>query len=140
VAIQLTIVTPEGEAYGGPVDSVVLPGSEGDFGVLEGHERMLVALRVGALEILGGEGSRSGWAAISSGFVDINAEEVVVLVDHCRHAEDIELAQAESDLARAQEEIKDLSGSPEDEVRRAELEEIEALAEAQIEAGGHASG
>lgn len=139
MAIQLTIVTPEGEAHGGPVDSVVLPGTEGDFGVLEGHERMIVALRIGALEILGGEGGGSSWAAISRGFADINAEEVVVLVDHCRHAEDIEVAQAESDLASAEGQIKDLSGSPEDEVRRSELEEVVALAQAQIEAGARAS-
>ena len=36
MALQLTIVTPEGEAFSDSVDTVVLPGSEGDFGVLEG--------------------------------------------------------------------------------------------------------
>ena len=41
MALELSIVTPEGQAYDGAVESVVLPGSEGDFGILEGHERLL---------------------------------------------------------------------------------------------------
>ena len=137
MAIQLTIVTPQGEAYGGPADSVVLPGTEGDFGVLEGHERMLVALRVGALEVIGGEGS--GWAAISRGFADINGEEVVVLVDHCRKAEEIDVAEAESERVSAEAELKDLGGRPEDEAKREEIEEVLALANAQIEVGARAA-
>ncbi len=139
MAIQLTIVTPQGEAYGGPADSVVLPGTEGDFGVLEGHERMLVALRVGTLEVLGGEGEGSGWAAISRGFADINGEEVVVLVDHCRKAEEIDVAEAESERVRAEAELKDLGGRPEDEAKREEIEEELALANAQIEVGARAA-
>ena len=45
MALELTIVTPEGQSYDGTVDSVVLTGSEGEFGVLEGHERLLSALK-----------------------------------------------------------------------------------------------
>ena len=48
---DLTIVTPEGEAYRGSVERVVLPGSEGEFGVLANHERFLSPLRVGPVEI-----------------------------------------------------------------------------------------
>ncbi len=139
MAIELTIVTPQGEAYGGSADSVVLPGTEGDFGVLEGHERMLVALRAGALEILGGEGAGSGWAAISRGFADINAEEVVVLVDHCAKAEDIDAAAAESEREDTEVKLKDLGGSPDDEAERAELEDVLALAKAQIEVSTRAT-
>jgi F-type H+-transporting ATPase subunit epsilon len=49
--LDLTIVTPSGRAYRGDVDSVVLPGSEGDFGVLPGHERFLSAPRTGEVQI-----------------------------------------------------------------------------------------
>ncbi len=37
--MELTIVTPEGEVFSETVDRVVFPGTEGEFGVLEGHER-----------------------------------------------------------------------------------------------------
>ena len=85
MALQLTVVTPEGQAYEGEVEQVVLPGSEGDFGVLEQHERYLAALRPGVLEIHA-PGSGAGgkeWAAVSDGFADVSAEAVTVLVSRC---------------------------------------------------------
>jgi F0F1-type ATP synthase epsilon subunit len=48
VSLELVIVTPTGEVYHGPVATVVLPGTEGDFGVLPGHERFLAPLRIGS--------------------------------------------------------------------------------------------
>ena len=80
--LELTIVTPLGEAFHGPVEAVVLPGSEGDFGVLPRHERMLTSLRVGELEIRTGSGTKR--ASISEGFADVSGEQVVVMVASCQ--------------------------------------------------------
>jgi F-type H+-transporting ATPase subunit epsilon len=85
MSLSLTIVTPEGEAFSGPVESVVLPGSEGDFGVLPRHERLLASLREGQIEIRTAGGARS--AKISEGFADVSAEEVVVMVTSCSFAD-----------------------------------------------------
>jgi F-type H+-transporting ATPase subunit epsilon len=82
VSLELTIVTPVGEAFSGPVESVVLPGSEGDFGVLPRHERLMTALRAGDVEIRTGSGTRR--ATISEGFADVSGEEVVVMVTSCQ--------------------------------------------------------
>jgi F-type H+-transporting ATPase subunit epsilon len=82
VSLALTIVTPAGEAFSGPVDAVVLPGSEGDFGVLPRHERLMTALRAGEVEIRTGSGTRR--ASISEGFADVSGEEVVVMVTSCQ--------------------------------------------------------
>ena len=60
--LDLTIVTPSGTAYRGNVDGVVLPGSEGDFGVLPEHERLLSALRTGEVQIQ--KGGQTIYAAI----------------------------------------------------------------------------
>jgi F-type H+-transporting ATPase subunit epsilon len=80
--LELTIVTPLGEAFHGPVDAVVLPGSEGDFGVLPRHERLMTSLRVGELEIRTGSGTKR--ASISEGFADVSGEQVVVMVASCQ--------------------------------------------------------
>ena len=80
--LELTIVTPLGEAFHGPVEAVVLPGSEGDFGVLPRHERLMTPLRVGELEIRTGSGTRR--ASISDGFADVSGTEVVVMVSSCQ--------------------------------------------------------
>jgi F-type H+-transporting ATPase subunit epsilon len=82
VSLALTIVTPVGEAFQGPVESVVLPGSEGDFGVLPRHERLMTALRPGEIEIRTSAGTRR--ASISEGFADVSGEEVVVMVTSCK--------------------------------------------------------
>ncbi len=79
--LDLTIVTPSGPAYRGDVDSVVLPGSEGDFGVLPGHERFLCPLRPGEVQIKAG--GQTIYANASEGFADVSAEQVTVLVDSC---------------------------------------------------------
>ena len=82
MSLELTIVTPLGEAYHGPVEAVVLPGSEGDFGVLPRHERLMTPLRVGAIEIRTSSGTQR--ASISEGFADVSGAEVVVMVTSCQ--------------------------------------------------------
>lgn len=121
MALQLTVVTPEGQAYDEPVEHVVLPGSEGDFGVLEQHERFLTALRPGAVEILGGSGS-SEWAAVSDGFADVGGEQVTVLVSRCDLATDLDASAVADEIRELETQLNQLSGSDEDAPARAELE------------------
>lgn len=101
--MQLTIVTPEGEAFSQPVDRVVFPGSEGEFGVLDGHERFLTPLDIGAIEIR--SGGRTHYAATSGGFADVGGEHVVALVDTCELAEEIDLPRAEAARDRARDAL-----------------------------------
>jgi F-type H+-transporting ATPase subunit epsilon len=109
MALQLTVVTPEGQAFDAEVEQVVLPGTEGDFGVLAEHERFLTALRPGVVEIRLAGGAQ--WAAVSDGFADVSSESVTVLVSRCDLAEDLdatelagEVSELESALAAADEE------------------------------------
>jgi F-type H+-transporting ATPase subunit epsilon len=106
---ELDIVTPEGEVFSEPVDRVVLPGSEGEFGVLAGHERFLTPLKVGAVEIL--QAGRTRYAAISGGFADVGGDRVVAMVDACELAEEIDVARAEAARDRARKELDKLSPS-----------------------------
>ncbi len=99
--LDLTIVTPAGSAYRGEVDAVVLPGSEGDFGVLPEHERFLCPLRVGELQIQ--HGGHTTYAAVSEGFADVSGSEVAVLVESCELADEIDAAQAQLAVQRAEE-------------------------------------
>ncbi len=103
--IELTIVTPEGQAFHGDVESVVLPGSEGDFGVLADHERFLCPLRAGEVEIKADGGSR--YAAVGGGFADVNGREAAVLVESCELAGDIDVARAEAARDAAQKGLDD---------------------------------
>jgi F-type H+-transporting ATPase subunit epsilon len=104
---MLTIVTPQGERYRDTVETVVLPGSEGDFGVLPEHERYLTPLRVGEVEIRAGGDTL--FAAIGGGFAEVQAESVTVLVESCELAHDIDTARAELAVARAEQGLASLT-------------------------------
>ncbi len=106
MSIELAIVTPQGETYRGTVEAVVLPGSEGMFGVLPSHERFLTPLRVGAVEIQ--TGSETLYAAVADGFADVTGDEVSVLVEACELADQIDTPRAEAARARAEARLDEL--------------------------------
>jgi len=110
---ELTIVTPEGQAYQGSVERVVLPGSEGEFGVLTHHERFLAPLRVGAVEILTTAGPV--YAAIADGFAEVDGERVTVLVDSCELEHEIDAARADAAVAAAQQFLDKAAGDDDPE-------------------------
>ena len=127
---ELSIVTPQGESYQGSVESVVLPGSEGDFGGLPAHERFLTPLRIGAVEIR--TGAETLYAAIADGFAEVGEGRVVVLVEGCELAHEIDVARAELDRDRAREGLAELDRD-EDAERFAQYEAALAHAHARLE-------
>ena len=82
--LALSIVTPERPVVETEVDSVVLPGSEGEFGVLPGHEALLAPLREGAVTYQ--EAGRAVRVAITGGFAEVTQSRVTVLADAARPA------------------------------------------------------
>lgn len=109
--IDLNVVTPEGEAYDGPVETVVLPGVEGDFGVLEGHEEFLSGLRVGEMTVRTAQGEELH-AAVSKGFAEVHADRVVVMVGSCEFAHEIDLERAQVMRDRALKQLEELRATP----------------------------
>ena len=122
MGLELTIVTPEGQTFSGEVEQAVLPGAEGDFGVLELHERFLAPLRHGAIEIRSGDSTQ--FAAVSDGIADVSAQQVVVMADYCALAGDIDTAMVEQERAEAEAALEALGLTDDATARRAELEEM----------------
>jgi F-type H+-transporting ATPase subunit epsilon len=77
--IKLSIVTPNGEIFSSDVDTVTLPGKEGEFGVLAGHASLVSPLNVGVIEIE--QNGKKEAVAINWGYATVNESEVNVLVD-----------------------------------------------------------
>lgn len=121
--VALSIVTPEGIRFEESVDGIVLPGSEGRFGVLPGHVRFLAPLVIGeaAIQTKG----KTLYAALSDGFAEVTQEHVVVMVETCEFAEDI-------DLARAQRAKADAEAALASAVQRAHENELFAREEAAL--------
>jgi F-type H+-transporting ATPase subunit epsilon len=129
---HLTVVTPEGEAFDKDVDSVVLPGSEGEFGVLAGHEPFMTALHVGAMQIRHGEVTLH--AAVGRGFAEVHADKVNVLVGSCEFAHEVDRSRAEIARDRALAQLHEMRASVEGEAAYQALQEQYARAVARVAA------
>jgi F-type H+-transporting ATPase subunit epsilon len=102
--LRLEIVTPEAKTFSDDVDSVVIPGSEGEFGVLPQHVALMTEMVPGELRIMkGGEETR---LAVGSGFVEVTQESVSVLTDMAIREEEIDESGAEAAIKRAEEAMK----------------------------------
>ena len=78
--IKLSIVTPTGEIYSDDVKSVVLPGKDGEFGVIPNHSSLVSSLTVGVIEITKIDATIEA-VAINWGHVKVNETNVDILVD-----------------------------------------------------------
>lgn len=78
--LQLDIVTPEGSIFSGKVKSVILPGEDGEFGVLPGHSDILTLLNPGVIEIENESGTKE-LVAVNFGYAEVDHTSVDVLAD-----------------------------------------------------------
>ena len=131
MAIELVVVTPEGEALSESVEQVVLPGEAGEFGVLESHERFLTPLSLGPMQIIRSGGSE--WAAITSGFAEVDGARCVVLVDSCALASEIDQSATEALKTEADTQLAELMDNDENAGERARLAGVIARAELELE-------
>ncbi len=131
MAIELVVVTPEGEALSETVQQVVLPGEAGEFGVLESHERFLTPLQLGPMQIIRDSGNE--WAAITSGFAEVDGKRCVVLVDSCTLASKVDASAVEAAKAEADEQLAALPDDDENAGERARLAGVVSRAELELD-------
>lgn len=118
--ILLEIVTPERVVVREEVDEVVLPGIEGEFGVLPWHIPFLTALKVGELVYKGPAGTQR--LAISWGYVEVTSHSVKVLAETAEKAVEINRERAEMAKAEAEKILSAGADDPEFEKAQARLE------------------
>ncbi|MGC8468584.1 MAG: ATP synthase F1 subunit epsilon [Acetobacteraceae bacterium] len=99
--VALEIVSPEKLLLSRQVDMAVVPGSEGDIGVLAGHAPMIIMLRGGVVSIYEGE-QVTGRLFVSSGFAEITPDRCTVLADEAVPVGELVKAEAEARLAAAE--------------------------------------
>ena len=99
--LQLEIVTPERRVYSDTVDSVQVPGAEGELGVLPHHAPLVSTLGVGELRFRKGGVEES--FAIVGGFLQVRPDKVVVMAETADMASEIDLEKAQEAAARPSE-------------------------------------
>jgi F-type H+-transporting ATPase subunit epsilon len=105
VADQLTLelATPTKLAVSATVDEVVIPGSQGYFGVLPGHAPLLATLGIGELTYRVGRDERH--VAIAGGFAEVRNDKVIILADAAESPEEIDRERAERAKQRAEQRL-----------------------------------
>jgi F-type H+-transporting ATPase subunit epsilon len=86
MALHFELVTPEKLLRSESVYMVVVPGTEGEFGVLEGHAPVMSVIRPGELTIYSGPNTVSARIHLEGGFAEVNASGLTVLAEAASEA------------------------------------------------------
>jgi F-type H+-transporting ATPase subunit epsilon len=140
--VNFELVTPQRVELAEPVDMVVVPGSEGNFGVLPGHSLLISTLRPGTLEIYEGQ-TVTRRIFVAGGFADVTPERCTVLANAAlateqldRGAIEAELQIVEGNLPSLRERVARASGTDRERllIELAGLEREAAVARAKLQA------
>ena len=102
-SLILELVTPERQVLRETVDSVQIPGSRGELGILPGHAPLLTELGAGQLSYR--QGGEAHTATVMGGFAEVLAGRVIVLAERSERAEEIDLTRARAAKERAEKRL-----------------------------------
>ncbi len=80
--LHFELVTPTKLVRSEEVHMVVVPGTEGDFGVLEGHAPVMSTMRDGAVQVYATEGAAPQTIEVTGGFAEVSSRGLTVLAEH----------------------------------------------------------
>ena len=104
--VTFRLVMPERELLNTEADMVVVPGSEGDFGVLHGHAPLISTVRPGVLEVLQGNKVEQRFMVVG-GIAEVTPERCTVLADEAVPFESVTPDQLAEREKKAEEELTD---------------------------------
>jgi F-type H+-transporting ATPase subunit epsilon len=90
--LMLEIVTPEKMTFSGKVEEVTIPGTEGEFGVLRGHEAFLSSVDIGELNFV--QDNKKTHYAVNTGYAEVTANKVTILIETAERSDQIDKDRA----------------------------------------------
>jgi len=116
--LKCEVVTPEGLIFDGRADMVVVPGEMGELGIMPRHAPLVSRTVVGEARVMGQDG---GWQpiAVGNGYVKMQFDRLLLMVNTAENAVDIDVARAQAALDRAQQYLE-RARDPEVDLHRAE--------------------
>lgn len=126
--VQFELVSPEKLIFSEPVDMVVVPGAEGDFGVLPRHSLLISTVRTGVIRIYQGT-EVTEQIFIAGGFCEVTEERCTVLAEEAIRVQDIDKGAIEALLQTLREDAQDAKSDEE----RVSVEAKIAIQEAMLD-------
>ena len=118
------LVSPEQLVFSGEVEHVVVPGTEGEFGVLAGHAPLIAMLKPGILKILGPNEQR---ILVVGGFAEVSPEGLTVLADRAVPLEEVDPAVLASEIKDAEEDVADAKDDATRDRLQLKLDQLRAV-------------
>lgn len=128
------LVSPERKLMSGPVKMVVIPGSEGDLGVLPNHSALVSSIRPGVMEIFGADGNKIR-IFIGGGFADVTATNTTVLAEEAVNVSELNVAEIEQSIRNLTEDL----GMAADEAEKSRIGRKIEMARARLAAATRSS-
>jgi F-type H+-transporting ATPase subunit epsilon len=128
--VSFRLVMPERELLAAEADMVVVPGSEGDFGVLHGHAPLISTVRPGVLEVLQGNKVEQRFIVVG-GFAEVTSERCTVLADEAMPFEQVTAEQLAERERAAERDLTDAATEAENATARRDLAVAKDLRRAQ---------
>ncbi len=123
--VKFELVSPEKLLLSEEVAMVVVPGTEGNFGVLPGHALLISTVRPGIIDVYGqDQRAVTQRLFVSGGFAEVSPERCTVLADEAMPVKDIDRAAVEGEVKTLESEVVGLK----DEIAHASAEEKPELA------------
>ena len=135
--LSVSLVTPEGAAFEGEAEMLIVPGAAGEIGVLARHAPLAAMLKAGSTRVHVRYGQEIHEFATGPGFFKVEQDRALVLVDDAVGADDIDEARARRQLEEAQAELERVERG-ESEADRWQLEQRIRHAENQLAVAGGA--
>jgi F-type H+-transporting ATPase subunit epsilon len=123
--LHFALVSPERELFNGEVDHVVVPGSEGEFGVSPNHAPVMSVIKPGALKVVNEGAERRIF--VNGGFADVTPEGLTVLAEEALDLADVDGAQLEQQLKNAQDDVRDANTDAKRDAAQRALSRIETI-------------
>ena len=102
--IRCEIVSQDRIVFQDDVDIVVLPGAEGEMGILPHHSPVLSVLQFGVIKVR--KGAEEQYFTVAGGFAEVQPDRVTVLADAAENVTEINIARAEQAKAEAEEALR----------------------------------
>jgi F-type H+-transporting ATPase subunit epsilon len=135
--LDVEIVTPEGSVLQEQARMIVVPGADGELGVLPRHAALVAELNAGETRVrLSSDESQFQRYATGPGYFKVQGDTAVVLVDSAVKADEIDVSAAQKNRDDAQAELEALGDDEEQQVRRRAAERALATAENQLKVAG----
>ncbi len=131
---SVSVVTPEGAAFEGDAEMLIVPGAAGEIGVLARHAPLVAMLKAGSTRVHLGDGNIQEYAT-GPGFFQVLEDRAIALVDDAVQADAIDDARAQKQLDDAQAELAKLDAG-DSTADRWQLEQRIRHAENQLRVSG----